>query len=161
MRRLIVSLGVCVFAAAVLGAAAGARVASKTATFHLIEKSVAFNFIDNPPRQGPHAAPLAGDQLTIASEMQSKAGAHAGWPEATCTVARGGNRSEGPCYGVYRFKGGQLFAMAALNFYGNAPTQIAIVGRTGVYKGVTGNLRSVSRGENSPYTDDTFNLVWP
>jgi hypothetical protein len=34
-------------------------------------------------------------------------------------------------------------------------THIAVVGGTGVYEGVTGSVTSVSRGQNSPYTDDT------
>ena len=40
-------------------------------------------------------------------------------------------------------------------------TTIAVVGGTGVYEGVTGSVKSVSRGQNSPYTDDTIHLIWP
>jgi hypothetical protein len=47
--------------------------------------------------------------------------------------------------------------IAALSF-GNV-TRVAIVGGTGVYQGVTGNVLSVSRGQNSPYSDDTFRLL--
>jgi hypothetical protein len=36
-----------------------------------------------------------------------------------------------------------------------------VTGGTGVCEGVTGSVTSVSRGENSPYTDDTVDLVWP
>jgi purine nucleoside phosphorylase len=40
-------------------------------------------------------------------------------------------------------------------------THVAVVGGTGVYEGVTGTVTSVSRGENTPYTDDTVHLIWP
>jgi hypothetical protein len=40
-------------------------------------------------------------------------------------------------------------------------THIAVVGGTGAYEGVTGSVLSVSRGENSPFTDDTVHLIWP
>ena len=58
-----------VVASAIALTTAGAAVASisatatKRATFHLVEKDVSFNSVDNPPRQGPNAPPLAGDQL--------------------------------------------------------------------------------------------------
>ena len=156
-----------VVASAIALTAAGAAVAStsasatKSATFHLVEKDVSFNFVDNPPRQGPNAPPLAGDQLVFSSELQTRTGAHAGWLGATCTIAKGGTRAQGPCSGVFALKGGQLMAMAQLSFFGNAPTQIVIVGGTGVYQGVTGNIVSVSRGENSSFSDDTVTLTWP
>lgn len=40
--------------------AAPAATASKNVTFHLVEKDVAFNFVDNPPRQGFRAPPSSG-----------------------------------------------------------------------------------------------------
>ena len=36
-----------------------------------------------------------------------------------------------------------------------------ITSGTGVYEGVSGSILSVSRGENSPFTDDTVHLTWP
>jgi len=163
-RKLVTTAGVAV-AVSVLGVAAAqaaptATSTTKTVTFHLVEKQIGFNFIDNPPKQGFRAAPLIGDQFAFTSELQTKTGAHAGSLEATCTVARGGSRSEGPCYGVFLLKGGQLMAMAHFTFYGNGPTHVVIVGGTGVYQGATGAVLSISRGQNSPYSDDTFTLNW-
>jgi hypothetical protein len=161
--RLLPSLAVAALATGALGIAAAPAVgatAAHTVTFHLVEKDTGFNFIDNPPRQGPNAPPLIGDQFAFTSELQTRSGAHAGWLEATCVVARGGTRAEGPCNGIFALQGGQLMAMAQLRFYGNAPTHVVIVGGTGVYAGVTGSVLSVSRGENSNYSDDTFTLSW-
>jgi hypothetical protein len=163
-RKLVATAGVAV-ASSVLGVAAAqaastATSTTKTVTFHLVEKQVGFKFVDNPPKQGFRAAPLMGDQFAFSSELQSKSGSHAGWLEATCTVARGGTRAEGPCYGVFALKGGQLMAMAQTKLYGNAPNHIVIVGGTGVYQGATGSVLSASRGDNSPYNDDTFTLNW-
>jgi hypothetical protein len=50
--------------------------------------------------------------------------------------------------------------IAALSFSSNV-TRVAIVGGTGVYQGTTGTVISVSRGQDSPYTDDTFRLLIP
>jgi hypothetical protein len=143
-----------------LGAGAASPATPKTVTFHLVEKQVGSNFIDNPPRQGFRSPPLMGDQFVFASEVRTRGGAHAGWLDATCTVSRGGANGTGPCYGYYSFKGGQLMGIAALSFSSNV-TRVAIVGGTGVYQGATGTVVSVSRGQNSPYTDDTFRLLLP
>jgi hypothetical protein len=132
----------------------------KSFTFHLVEKQIAFNFVDNPPRQGFNAAPLIGDQFAFTSDLQTRSGAHAGSLEATCMVSRGGSRASGPCYGVFGLAGGQLMGMARVNFSGNV-TEIALVGGTGVYRGATGYVTSVSRGQNSDFTDDTFHIQLP
>jgi hypothetical protein len=75
-------------------------------------------------------------------------------------VARGGSRASGPCYGVFGLAGGQLMGMARVDFSGNV-TEVAIVGGTGAYRGATGYVTSVSRGQNSDYTDDTFHINLP
>jgi hypothetical protein len=142
-----------------LSAAAASKAGSRSITFHLVEKQVASNFIDNPPRQGFNAPPLIGDQFAFTSDVQTRAGAHAGSLNATCTVSRGGTHGTGPCYGLYSFKGGQIAGIASLSFTNNV-TRIIIVGGNGVYEGVTGSIVSVSRGE-SPFTDSTFHLVMP
>jgi hypothetical protein len=61
--------------------------------------------------------------------------------------------------GAIGIKGGTVAGIALLNQTNT--THIAVVGGTGVYEGVTGSVTSVSRGQNSPYTDDTIHLVWP
>ena len=155
------ALGMSAVALIALGAASASGAATtsgKTVTFHLIEKDKGFNFIDNPPRQGPEAPPLIGDQIAFSSELLTKTGAHAGWLGATCMVARGGKRGEGPCYGVFKLAGGTLMAMAATTFYGNAPNHIVIVGGTGVYQGATGEILSVTKTENT--NEDTVTLHW-
>src|SRR5262249_57360586 len=126
-------------------------------TCKLVEKDVAFNFIDNPPRQGSEAPPLMGDQFALRSELLTRAGKHAGWLNATCTVTSGGERGVAPCYGVFSLQGGHLMAMALLSFASDT-AQVVIVGGTGVYRGATGNIESVSRGE-SGFSDDTIHPV--
>jgi hypothetical protein len=143
-----------------VGAAAVRQTTPRSVTFHLVEKQFGFNFVDNPPRQGRNAPPLMGDQFVFSSELRTRGGAHAGWIDATCVVSRGGRNGTGPCYGIFSLKGGQLSAMAQFTFQGNT-THIAIVGGTGVYAGASGTVDSVSRGENSPFTDDTFHLLIP
>jgi hypothetical protein len=152
MRRAALIPAALVAAALCVPALAVAAGAPKSFTFHLVEKQIAFNFVDNPPRQGFNAAPLIGDQFAFTSDLQTRSGAHAGSLEATCMVARGGSRASGPCYGVFGLAGGQLM--------GNV-TEVAIVGGTGAYRGATGYVTSVSRGQNSDYTDDTFHIQLP
>jgi hypothetical protein len=161
MKRWSVALAVvCAILIAMPVAAGAAGSTSKSFTFHLVEKQVAFNFIDNPPRQGFNQAPLIGDQFAFTSNLMTKSGSHAGTLNVTCTVTRGGIHATGPCSGVFSFKGGQLMGMARFSF-SNAPTEVAIVGGTGVYRGATGYITSVSRGENSNFSDDTFHIQLP
>ena len=162
MKVLAAAFSVAVISAglAALGAGAAPPTSPRSVTFHLVEKQIGSNFIDNPPRQGFRSPPLMGDQFVFTSDVRTRAGAHAGWLNATCTVSRGGPRGTGPCYGYYSFKGGELMGIAALSFSSNV-TRVAIVGGTGVYQGTTGTVISVSRGQDSPYTDDTFRLLIP
>jgi hypothetical protein len=76
-------------------------------------------------------------------------------------VTRGGNRGAGACYGTFFLKGGQLVGIAGIKFSGSGADQIAVVGGTGVYEGVTGSIVSRSRGDNSPFSDDTIHLLFP
>jgi hypothetical protein len=161
MKRLSAALAaVCLVLIALPVAAGAAASTSKGLTFHLVEKQVAFNFIDNPPRQGQNHPPLVGDQFVFMNDLLTKSGAHAGSVGANCTVAQGGIHASGPCYGVASLKGGQLMVMARFT-YSNGPSEIVIVGGTGVYRGAAGYVTSVSRGENSPYSDDTFHILLP
>lgn len=54
MKRIVSITAVLVIVAALLSlsaTAASSKSATKSITLHLVEKSVGFNFIDNPPRQ--------------------------------------------------------------------------------------------------------------
>ena len=66
MKRLSVALAaVCAVHVAMPVVAGAAGSTSKSLTFHLVEKQAAFNFIDNPPRQGLRQPPLMGDQFVF------------------------------------------------------------------------------------------------
>jgi hypothetical protein len=146
-----------------LAAAAAGNAASqgRAVTFHLVEKSLGFNFIDNPPRQGFRTAPLIGDQFALTSELLTRSGRHAGHLEAVCTVTRGGDRGYATCSGTFFLKGGHIALLAGLNLASEGSDHIAVVGGTGVYEGVTGSITSASRGSNSPFSDDTIHLIFP
>ena len=160
MKRVSVCLAACVAAVLALPLLAPAASATKSITFHLVEKQTAFNFIDNPPRQGPRQPPLMGDQFVFTSDLITKSGAHAGLGSVTCTVVAGGSNPSGPCYGTFSFKGGELMVMARVVFSSNT-VEGAIVGGTGVYRGATGYIVSVSRGDESVYSDDAVHLTLP
>jgi hypothetical protein len=163
MRRMLAVIGpvgiaVLVIVLTASGSSTGVA-AKKSVTLHLVEKQVGFNFIDNPPQQGDNSPPLMGDQFAISADLQTKSGSHVGTLEATCMVTRGGERPRGTCSGVFAFIGGQVALMALLP--NTDTTEIAVVGGTGAYEGVTGSAVSVGRGDNSPYSDDTIHLIWP
>ena len=160
MKRVSVFVGACAAAVVALPLLAAAATASKSVTFHLVEKQSAFNFIDNPPRQGPRQPPLMGDQFVFTSDLITKSGAHAGLGNVACTVVSGGSNPSGSCYGTFSFKGGEIMVMARVVFSSNT-TEAAVVGGTGVYRGATGYIVSVSRGEDSPYSDDVVHLTLP
>jgi hypothetical protein len=163
MKRVHAVFAVAVLTAAVAAlnaTAASTSKSSRSITMHLVEKQIGFNFIDNPPRQGRNAAPLMGDQFAFSSELLTKSGKHAGYVDATCTITRGGERGAGTCYGSFLLKGGELAGIAGINFASEGVDHVAIVGGTGAYEGVTGSIASRSRGENSPFTDDTIHLIY-
>ena len=60
---------------------------------------------------------------------------------------------------MFALKGGQIAGIALLS-PANV-THVSVVGGPGVYEGVSGSVTSVSRGENSLYTDNTVHLIWP
>lgn len=164
MNRIISMTAVVVLAATGLASTSVAAPSKathngKTLTLHLVEKEVGFNYIDNPPRQGFNSPPLMGDQFVFSAELQTKSGARAGQFGATCFFTSGGNNGLLLCHGLYSLKGGQIFGMAKAT--NSKTTQIAIVGGTGAYAGVTGTATEVSRGDNSPYTDVTVRLSYP
>jgi hypothetical protein len=163
VTRIVPLAAACVLfvAVAAFGAAGATAAAHRSVTFHLVEKDLGFNYIDNPPRQGVDAPPLIGDQFAFSSELLTRSGKHAGMIEALCTIARGGVHASATCSGNALLKGGQLAVMAAIGLSGTGTDHIAIVGGTGVYEGVSGSVASRSRGENSPFSDDTVHIVYP
>jgi hypothetical protein len=162
VKRIVSITAVLVIAAASVSlnaTAASSESTGKSITLRLVEKSVGFNYIDNPPRQGFNAAPLIGDQFAFSADLLTRSGKHAGTFGATCIVARGGTHPTYVCYGIYSLKGGDITGIAR-GTDGNT-THIAIVGGTGAYERATGSSTEVSRGDNSPFTDTTIHLVYP
>jgi hypothetical protein len=152
--------GTAVIAAITALAASGVAGAARTTpgvTFHLVEKDKAFHFVDNKPIGGPNAPPSLGDMFAFSSTLWTRAGKRAGTLYATCVVASGGRRNVMQCNGTFALKGGELSAIALVR--DEEVTHIAIVGGTGAYEGARGQVTSVSRGESSPFSDDTFHLL--
>jgi len=106
-----------------------------------------------------HAPPLMGDQFGFRSEMLTQAGTHAGWVNVSCFVTTGGTRGSAPCQDAVSLEGGQIMVQALVSM-ANDTTEVAIVGRTGVYRGASGYIVSASPGD-SGLSDDTFQLVLP
>lgn len=154
------SLAAAAFAAVMLcvvGAAGAAK--SSGTTMHLVEKDVAFNFVDNKPTstRAAHIASI-GDMFAFTSSLWTRGNKRAGTLNASCIVTSGGKVPTFECTGTFSLAGGQLELQTAMREDVN-PTHIAIVGGTGAYEGARGSITTVSRGQNSPYTDDTIHLL--
>ena len=155
-------LKLLVAAAAVVAlCAAGAAGAAKSAgvTMHLVEKDAGGNFVDNKPyaKPGSHAASI-GDMFVFSSKLLTHANKQAGMLYGSCIAATAGNDPTFECTGTFTLAGGEL-ALQTVIRQTDKVTHIAIVGGTGAYEGARGSITSVSRGPNSPYSDDTIHLL--
>jgi hypothetical protein len=147
---------VAVLATLALSAVAGAS--TKVTTFHLVEVSQSFHFVDTPPLGGQQAPPSAGDQFVFVSKLETKSGKHAGMLYVTCTEVTGGKDAVASCVGNFALAGGALTASAVIHGEGGGPSSIAILGGTKAYAGMRGTVLSVPRGKDGNRSDDTFTL---
>jgi hypothetical protein len=143
--------------AAIVATTAMGADGSGVTTIRLVEKDKSFHFVDNAPLGGQNRPPSMGDQFVFTSELLTRSGKHAGMLHATCTVTAGGKNTASTCFGTFGLKGGQLAGMTTISDTAKQ-TRIAILGGTGIYAGARGEVISVDRGDNSPFSDDTFRL---
>src|SRR5579862_4131715 len=113
-------------------------------TMHLIEVQGQFHIVnDTPPKiTGPNSPFSAGDSFVFTSELRTPGGKHAGWLDASCVAITGGAKAVTECTGAFRLAGGELILSASPS-QSNGPTDIAILGGTGAYAGVRGQVHSV------------------
>jgi hypothetical protein len=156
-RLIVVVCGVLGLGALTAGGVAATSHTSAT-TFRLVEKSEAFHFVDNPPVGGERQPPTIGDTFALVSSLWTRNGKRAGTLRAACTVTVGGRNGASTCFGTFGLAGGQLAGIATVRGDGRT-TRIAIVGGTGDYEGARGSVTSVSRGDDSRFSDDTFHLL--
>ena len=155
MKLKLLVAAAAVVALCVAGTAAAAK--SSGITMHLVEKDTGFNFVDNKPYGPGHVASI-GDLFGFSASLLTRADKRAGSLVASCIVASGGKNPTYECTGTFSLAGGQLELQTAMR-EGASPAHIAIVGGTGAYEGARGSVTSVSRGENSPYSDDTIHIL--
>jgi hypothetical protein len=98
-----------------------------------------------------------GDVVALVFDVRTPGGAEAGKAYASCTFVRG----PGPvalCHVAFVLNGGQIDAQGPIRF-GPAPRfTAAVIGRTGIYEGVTGQNTNVT---TSGVLDQTFFLIHP
>lgn len=140
------------------GSATGGGNAARIQTLTLIEaeQSGSFSFVDNDPKStsgNPENPDLSGgDIFAFSSELLTKTKQHAGFLHAFCVAtvpsSNGFEDARFQCSGTMNLQGGTL-ALSGLVNTRREVSQIAIVGGTGSYEGVTGSIRSVSRDNES------------
>ena len=97
----------------------------------------------------------AGNVVALVFEVRTPGGAEAGKAYASCTFVRG----PGPvalCHGAFVLNGGQIEAQVAVRETATRFTA-AITGGTGVYDGVTGQIRNVESASGP--TALTFSII--
>lgn len=160
MKRALRVALVLVAAGAVAAVVAGPAGARTVTTIHLVEKEQTFHFVDNPPLGGQNQPPSLGDAFVFTNELLTRSGKRAGTIRAVCNVTSGEPIFTLTCFGTLGLEGGQLAAVTTIR--GEERRQrIAIVGGTGAYAGARGEVISVDRGENSPFSDDTIRIFKP
>jgi allene oxide cyclase-like protein len=153
----VAALGLCA-----VGIAGAAKKQGSGVTIHLVEKDGAFQYVDNKPYGGQNSPPSMGDMFVFSSKLLTKSMKPTGTLYADCVVTRGGPHMKAQCTGTFELAGGHLALQALIGDSSvKAPDHIVVVGGTGVYEGATGSIEARSRGDNSPYTDDTLHLVLP
>jgi hypothetical protein len=132
-------------AALAVSPAAAQRPAERTMS--LIARDASFHAIDNPPRQGLEAPPLAGDVFVFEQHLFTRADRRAGTFNAWCVATSGGERGRYVCTGTYALAGGTIMAQAVL--VGEGAPRIAVTGGTGSYAGARGYVTSAERRDGS------------
>ena len=96
-----------------------------------------------------------GDVVALVFDVRTPGGAKAGTAYASCAAV---TKTVALCTAVFVLKGGQIDAQGPIRF-GPAPRfTAAVIGRTGIYEGVTGQNTNVT---TSGVLDQTFFLIHP
>ncbi len=110
-------------------------------------------FVSLAVNHAGHGGP--GDVTAVVFDVRTPAGAEAGKAYISCTTA---TASVSLCHAAYVLKGGQIDVQVAVPDTATRYT-LAVTGGTGIYAGVTGQVRSVETGPRT--ADRTFYLIRP
>ena len=110
-------------------------------------------FVSLAVNHAGHGGP--GDVTAVVFDVQTPSGAKAGKAYIACTTA---TASVSLCHAAYVLKGGQIDVQVAIPDTATRYT-LAVTGGTGIYAGVTGQVRSVETGSGT--ADRTFYLIRP
>jgi hypothetical protein len=123
----------------------------------LTEVDEGFHFVDNPPVNGQHDLPTAGDVFTFNAKLLNPKGKRVGSLYVSCTLITGGVKAVSNCEGTFSLPGGDLIA-AAMQRGDQLKTVVAVLGGTKAYRGMRGSIVSISQGKNSNRSSDTITL---
>ena len=110
-------------------------------------------FVSLAVNHAGHGGP--GDVTAVVFDVRTPAGAEAGKAYISCTTA---TASVSLCHAAYVLKGGQIDVQVAVPDTATRYT-LGVTGGTGIYAGVTGQVRSVETGPRT--ADRTFYLIRP
>jgi hypothetical protein len=138
-----------------LGAAGAAFASPVTPAAHGSAQVLSLRtvFVSLAVNHAGHGGP--GDVTAVVFDVQTPSGAKAGKAYISCTTA---TASVSLCHAAYVLKGGQIDVQVAVPGTATRYT-LAVTGGTGIYEGVTGQVRSVATGSET--ADRTFYLIRP
>ena len=161
MPTRVFALGVAAVAAAAVAipvmSASGDPV--QTISFKEVNKGSTFNYIDNPPKNKPHARPVfsPGDQFLFVDPIT---GGKTGELRATCLIEHkapasdaGFGKAKPLCTGAFVLNDGTIFVQTV---EGGKNVHGAVTGGTGAYTGARGTFSSTTTKTGN---DDVVTLV--
>src|SRR5207248_114184 len=135
----------------------------QTLTFHELNKGSRFGYVDNPPRNPKHRAPVfsIGDEIVFGNPLTDDSGAKLGELRARCLVTKkapasdaGFNQARPLCTGAFVTTKGAVF-VETVNSAAKQTTG-AVTGGTGAYVGARGTFTSTTTKTGS---NDVVNLL--
>jgi hypothetical protein len=156
ISRRAAAVGAAVFTGlASLGAAGAASASPAVPAAHDSVQVLSLQtvFVSLAVNHAGHGGP--GDVTAVVFDVQTPSGAKAGKAYISCTTA---TASVSLCHAAYVLKGGQIDVQVAIPDT-RARYNLAVTGGTGIYAGVTGQVRSVETGPRT--ADRTFHLIRP
>ncbi len=156
ISRRAAAVGAAVFTGlASLGAAGAAFASPATPATHDRAQVLRLHtvFVSLAVNHAGHGGP--GDVTAVVFDLRTPSGAEAGKAYISCT---GATASVSLCHAAYVLKHGQIDVQVAVPETAARYT-LAVTGGTGIYAGVTGQVRSVETGPGT--ADRTFYLIRP
>jgi hypothetical protein len=134
MKRLplLVAAGLTALATALVIAIGGSAQGPGAKTIEVVEQSVQFTEIHNPPKGTGQ-----GDAAVLRGKLKDTSGQQVGTDHSVCVLVKGGSHPIGECTNSYFLQDGKITAVGGVNL-SQSKQLLPVVGGTGAYEGMQG-----------------------